>query len=90
MSEEPNTKLYFDKKIARVVFEYDEERKVYWFDMTDVHPLYIPHHNYHLHHLLLYYNLHLPHLLLPIEEWLEEQGMTCVEDDMVLFAMRWL
>ena len=91
MSEEPNTKLYFDKKIARVVFEYDEERKVYWFDMTDVHPLYIPHHNYHLHHLRRHHHIpyYLP-FLLPIEEWLKEQGMTCVEDDMCLFELTWL
>ena len=87
MKEEPNTKYYFDGKIARVVFEHDEERKVYWFDMTDVHPLYIPHHNYHLHNYFHY----IPHyFLLPIEERLKEQGMICVEDDIVLFAMRWL
>ena len=75
MKEEPNTKLYFDRKIARVVFEYDEERKVYWIDTTEL---------LHLYHLHNHY-----HHLLPIEEWLKEQGMTRVEDDMMLFAMRW-
>ena len=81
MSEEPNTKFYFDRKIARVVFEYDEERKIYWFDTTDFH------YNYRLHVLRGYYRYR--NNLLPIEDWLEEQGMTCVEDDMCLFAMRW-
>ena len=85
MKEEPNTKLYFDRKIARVVFVADEERKVYWFDTTDFHS------NYHLHYRYLHnYFYYIPGRLLPIEEWLEEQGMTCVEDDMCLFAMRWL
>ena len=81
MKEEPNTKFYFDKKIARVVFADDDERKIYWFDITDLH-----HRNFrrlHFDHLLLY------HLLLPIEEWLKENNMKCVEDDMCLFAMRW-
>ena len=85
MKEEPNTKCYFDGKIARVVFEDDEERKVYWVDTTDFpsddHP--------HLYVLHLYLHYHYLHYLLPIEEWLKEQGMTRVEDDMMLFAMRW-
>ena len=86
MSEEPNTKFYFDGKIVRVVFVYDEERKVYWFDATklDRHHL-LPFYHFHHKHFL-----HQFHNLLPIEEWLKENNMTCVEDDMVLFAMRWL
>ena len=27
---------------------------------------------------------------LPIEEWLKDQGMTCVEDDMCLFELTWV
>ena len=84
MKEEPNTKLYFDGKIARVVAD-DEKRKVYWIDTTDFHSGY----RIHLHHLSQFRFLY-PSRLLPIEEWLKEQGMTCVEDDMCLFAMRWL
>ena len=87
MKEEPNTKFYFDGKIARVVFEDDEERKAYWFDITDLHP----YHHYPLHRRSLHFRRHhFNHLFLPIEEWLKEQGMTRVEDDMCLFAMRWL
>ena len=85
MKEEPNTKFYFDRKIARVVFEDDEERKAYWFDITDLHP------NLHrLHHLRHYFHHSHYHFLLPIEEWLKENNMNYVEDDMVLFKMRWL
>ena len=84
MKEEPNTKLYFDGKIARVVFADDEKRKVYWFDTSGIHFHLLRSHN-HFHFRRLHFN----HLLLPIEEWLKEQGMTCVEDDMCLFAMRW-
>ena len=82
MKEEPNTKYYFDGKIARVVFKEDVERKVYWVDTSGIyfHLLHLL--RSHLHH---YYD----HLRLPIEEWLKEQGMACVEDDMCLFAMRW-
>ena len=87
MKEEPGTKLYFDRKIVRVVFVADEERKVYWFDTNELHNLHL-HPNLHHHHLYHYHLLR--HHLLPIEEWLREQGMTCVEDDLVLFAMRWL
>ena len=84
MKEEPNTKYYFDYKIARVVFEDDVERKIYWFDTNELHP------NLHNLHNLRHYFSHIPHyFLLPIEEWLKDQGMTCVEDDMCLFAMRW-
>ena len=79
MKEEPNTKLYFDGKIARVVFEDDEERKVYWFDTNELHNL----------HFLHFLRFHYRNNLLPIEEWLKEQGMTCVEDDMCLFELTW-
>ena len=75
MKEEPNTKYYFDGKIARVVFADDEERKVYWVDTTELH-----------NNLYFYYRNN----LLPIEEWLKENNMNYVEDDMCLFAMRWL
>ena len=87
MKEEPNTKIYFDGKISRVVFEHDEERKVYWVDTTDFPSDY--HLHFHYHHLHHHLHHHYLHYLLPIEEWLKEQGMNCVEDDMVLFAMRW-
>ena len=82
MSEKPNTKFYFDEKIARVVFVDDVERKAYWFDTSRIL----------LHHInLRYLHRHYrhPYLLLPIEEWLKEQGMTRVEDDMVLFSLVW-
>ena len=89
MSEKPNTKFYFDEKIARVVFVDDVERKIYWFNATELrNHLYHHHHLYHLH--LYHYPDLLQHHLLPIEEWLKDQGMTRVEDDMCLFAMRWL
>ena len=89
MSEEPNTKIYFDGKIVRVVFKEDVERKVYWVDTTDFHSNY-------RHHLLPFYHFHHKHFLhqfhnlLPIEEWLKDQGMTCVEDDMMLFELTWV
>ena len=88
MSEEPNTKIYFDGKIVRVVFKEDVERKVYWVDTTDFHSSY----RLHLYHLYLHYPLTpgVARILLPIEEWLKENNMNYVEDDMVLFAMRWL
>ena len=89
MSEKPGTKFYFDEKIARVVFVDDVERKIYWVDMTEDPYSY---HQIHLHHRGLHFHIlhHFNHLLLPIEEWLKENNMTRVEDDMVLFAMRWL
>ena len=83
MKEEPGTKFYFDEKIARVVFADDVERKSYWFDTSGIHFHLLRSHNH------FYYYPHLLHLLFPIEEWLKDQGMTCVEDDLVLFAMRW-
>ena len=87
MKEEPNTKFYFDGKIARVVFEDDEKRKAYWFDAAEFSYL----HHLHLHHLHLHY-LHHKHFLhlLPREEWLEENNMKCVEDDMMLFELTWV
>ena len=89
MKEEPVTKFYFDGKIARVVFEHDEERKVYWVDMTEL--LKFGYRSLHIHfYYLLNFFCRYPSRLLPIEEWLKENNMNYVEDDMVLFAMRWL
>ena len=95
MKEEPNTKCYFDKKIARVVFKDDEERKIYWFDTSGIHLHHLRHYFHHIPHLHFLHNYfhNIPYYrnnLLPIEEWLKDQGMTCVEDDMCLFELTWV
>ena len=78
MKEEPNIQFFFDDKIARIVFEDDPERKVYWLE--------IPSH-YYLPYLHLYLLQHF--LRLPIEEWLTQQGMSSVEEDTFLFELTW-
>ena len=82
--EAPNSKLFFDDKIARVIFEDDMERKVYWLDVSEFrHPR---HHRLSRHYLLS----HLPQL--PIEEWLKENNISYPfdEDGLFQFKMRWL
>ena len=80
--EEPNTKFFFDDKIARVIFEDDKERKVYWVEISDLHPRYL-----HLHFLHYY---HFPQL--PIEEWIKENNITYPFDEggVFQFKLRWL
>ena len=38
MTEEPNTKLYFNDKIARVVFVYDTKKRIHWVDISSLSP----------------------------------------------------
>ena len=83
--EESTTKFFFDDKIARVIFEDDPERKVYWFEVSDRH--------FHFRHHLFHHYFHLHHYLqFPIEEWLKENNIIYPfdEDGLFQFKLRWL
>jgi hypothetical protein len=86
--EEPNTQLFFNNTITRVVFACDKERKVYWVNCEDLHHLF---HQYHfLHSFYFRYLLHLP-----IEEWRIENNFPLQPRDWTTeqwtqFKLRWL
>jgi hypothetical protein len=91
--EKPNTQLFFNNTIARVVFEADEERKVYWLNCKDLYynpDLYYNNPNPNLHRYLSRYHyigrfvfLYHPHyhLHLPIEEWRLENNFPSITSD---------
>jgi hypothetical protein len=89
--EEPNTQLFFNNTIARVVFEEDKERKIYWLDFKDFPAIHRYLYLYQLH-LLHYYLLHLH---IPIEEWRIENNFPTHPSDWTTeqwtqFKSRWV
>ena len=85
--EKPNTKFFFNDKIARVIFEDDPERNIYWLEVSDLQPRL---HHFHLHYF--HYFLHYHYRQLPIEEWRKENSILYPfnKDGLFQFKMRWL
>lgn len=82
--EKPNTQVFFDNTIARIIFESDEERDVYWIKCKDF-PLK---HFHHHHHIPLHFYLG------GIEPWRIANGLPRLpsqwtESDWTLFILRW-
>lgn len=89
--EEPSTTLFFNGKIARVIFEADPERKIYWVDSVDIFDYY---QNFQIHghfHYYIYAHSQLRIQSLPIQEWIEENQLTYPFDEngRFLFELTW-
>lgn len=98
------TTLYLDNKVARVVFKFDTKKRVYWIDVTSLtvdhiqslkisyyRDYYIPNSKKprYLNFIHELRNLDFAVNFLPIEQWLKQQNMYKVEEDMTLFALTW-